>query len=703
VSVTDLKLKLTSDDGSFTQEWESVNDFDETQDFKVGDYTLEAYYGNENDAEGYAKPHFHGSQAISVKFDQTTSVALSASLKNSRVFVRYTDAFKDYMAAYSVQIHTPKGKYVTMAGDEVSPVYVTPGTVNINLTFTKPNGKNATIEAARFEAKAKTQHVVTIDINGGDAGSDATLKVMFDDTVDTEDVEIDLSDDLIDAPEPEITTEGWTSGQSFSLIENTPAPGQIKTSIIARGKIESVYLNTSSVSLYGEGWPEQIDLAKADAATVSLLTGLGLKARGIWNRPDMMGVIDFTDVFTHLGVGPGQEQSTHTFSLQVKDRYGKLSPVMEFTVVSGAGMVEIHSATAEIGYKTINAEVEYNGSNDMADVTFLMRNNLGAWDELVLNEAKPVAGKAGVYSVKLTAPSTIQSTHTLRAVFGSCHSDLPLEVTTPPFRLLVSENDVFAHRAIVTVQCDEADDAAVAKRVDIMIDGRSYDNYETEDADIVLTGLRAGVEYTVEAKSTTHSASVKFTTETEDHLPGCEENEAGEHFVGFKTGIWDNSKVGTWQYSWFFKEEGVGWATMNPLTMSEASTSTTHRYAYKGTSGTIPANGRSTTSAESDPTIFSTHSDGHTSGNPSLHSNRQHSGTNAALIRTVGWGYDNTAKASGGKNAGFATCQHRTQGELYIGEYNNGAKYGRKFTSRPSALTFWYHYDPANAGNGDHG
>ncbi|MDE6417018.1 MAG: DUF4493 domain-containing protein, partial [Duncaniella sp.] len=425
VSVTDLKLKLTSDDGSFTQEWESVNDFDETQDFKVGDYTLEAYYGNENDAEGYAKPHFHGSQAISVKFDQTTSVALSASLKNSRVFVRYTDAFKDYMAAYSVQIHTPKGKYVTMAGDEVSPVYVTPGTVNINLTFTKPNGKNATIEAARFEAKAKTQHVVTIDINGGDAGSDATLKVMFDDTVDTEDVEIDLSDDLIDAPEPEITTEGWTSGQSFSLIENTPAPGQIKTSIIARGKIESVYLNTSSVSLYGEGWPEQIDLAKADAATVSLLTGLGLKARGIWNRPDMMGVIDFTDVFTHLGVGPGQEQSTHTFSLQVKDRYGKLSPVMEFTVVSGAGMVEIHSATAEIGYKTINAEVEYNGSNDMADVTFLMRNNLGAWDELVLNEAKPVAGKAGVYSVKLTAPSTIQSTHTLRAAVSDTHLPLP--------------------------------------------------------------------------------------------------------------------------------------------------------------------------------------------------------------------------------------------------------------------------------------
>lgn len=712
VSVADLKLKLTSDDGSFTQEWESVNDFDETQDFKVGDYTLEAYYGHEDDAEGYAKPHFHGSQAISVKFDHTTSVALSASLKNSRVFVRYTDAFKDYMAAYSVQIHTPKGKYVTMAADEVSPVYVTPGTVNINLSFTKPNGKNATIEAARFEAKAKTEHVVTIDINGGDSGSDATLKVTFDDTVDTEDVEIDLSDDLIDAPEPEVTTEGWTTGQSFPMIENSPAPGQIKANIIARGKIESVYLNTTSPTLYGEGWPEQIDLAKADAATVALLTNLGLKARGIWNRPDVMGVIDFTDIFTNLGVGPGQEESTHTFSLQIKDRYGKLSPVMEFSVVSGAGKVEIHSATAEIGNKTINAEVEYNGANDLADVTFQVRNLLGAWDDLVLAEAKPVAGKTGFYTARLTAPSAIQSAHTVRASFGSGRSDIDLEVTTPPFVLLVSENDVFAHKATVTVQCDAADDAAVAKRVDIIVNGRSYDNYEVEDADIVLTGLRAGVEYTVEAKSTTQSASVKFTTEIEDHLPGCEENEAGEHSVGFKTDKWKGTRMdgGTSnnncvQFLWTFE----GWATMNDLTTSTHGTGTgsaaiTGGASFKATSGTIPANGRSTQSDASGGVIGTTrHFDGHTTGNASLHNNRQKSGTNAALIRTVGWGSGNTAHVGISSNAGFNTCQQRTQGELYLGEYNNGPQYGMKFNSRPSALTFWYHYDPAVAGNGDHG
>ncbi len=696
VNVSDLKLKLTSDDGSFSQEWESVDDFDETQDFKVGDYTLEAYYGNENDAEGYAKPHFHGEQSLSVKYDKTTSVALSAELKNSRVFVRYTDAFKDYMTAYSVQIHTPKGKYVNMAGDETSPVYVTSGTVNVNLTFTKPNGKNTTIEAARFDAKAKTEHVVTIDVAGGDAGADAVLKVTFDDTIDTEDVEIDLSDDLIDAPAPEVTTEGWTPGQVFPHIEHSPAPGHVKANIIARGKIASVILNTTSPSLYNQGWPEQIDLTTANEAQIALLTSLGLKARGIWNRPDVMGVIDFTDVFPQLGVSNGQTKSTHSFSLQVKDKYGKLSEVFEFTVETGLGHVEIHSATAEIGYKTISAEVEYNGTNNLADVLFQVRNLHGAWDDLTLVSAKPVAGKAGYYNVTLSSPSVIQSTQTLRATFGSTHSDLDLDVTTPPFELILSENDVFAHKAIMTVNCAEADDAAVAKRLTVKINDREYDHYDVEDADIIITGLRAGTTYTVVAESANHSASVQFTTETEDHLPGCAENESGEHYVGFATSKWNGTKAkknSRYQYLWTIE----GWETVNKLTTSTAGGTAFTDYAYIATSGTIPANSRSTHSFESSG------SDGHTSGNASLHNNRQHTGTNAALIRTVGWGSGNAAAATGGNNAGFNVCHNKTPGELFLGTYTDGPNYGYGFTSRPSALTFWYHYDPAVAGNGDHG
>lgn len=123
-------------------------------------------------------------------------------------------------------------------------------------------------------------------------------------------------------------------------------------------------------------------------------------------------------------------------------------------------------------------------------------------------------------------------------------------------------------------------------------------------------------------------------------------------------------------------------------------------YAYKSTSGTIPANGRSTKSTASGMTAST---DGHTDGNASLHTDKAHTGNNAALIRTVGWGSSNTAKASGGDNAGFATCDNMTPGELYVGSYNGDPQYGIEFKSRPSALKFYYHYDPVTSGNGDFG
>ena len=711
VTVTDLKLKLTSDDGSITHEWESINEFDESQDFKVGDYTLEAYYGNENDAEGYSKPHFYGSQELSVRYGHTTDVELSAELKNSRVLVRYTDAFIRYMTDYRVQIHTPKGKYINMPSDETSPAYVTPGLVNINLTFTKPNSTSATtIEAARFNAKPKTEHVVTIDIAGGDAGADAVLKILFDSTVDAENVDIDLSDDLIDAPAPEIVTDGWNSGESFPVIENSAAPSSMKANIIAPGKITSVYLNTDSPSLRAEGWPDRIDLVNASEPQIALLTSLGLNARGIWKNPDVMGVVDFTGIFPHLGVSSGLEESTHKFSIQVIDRYGKVSDEHEFSVVSGLGQVEILSATAEIGLKTINAEVEYNGSAQLSDVAFMMRNLYGTYDALTLTEAIPVSGRPGAYTVKLTSAESIKTTHTIRASFGSCYSDFDLVVTTPPFVLEVSPNDVFAHTAILTVKCDNADDAAVASNLSFVLNGREWDNFDVDGADIIISKLRAETTYTIEATTSNHTATAKITTEAEGHLPGCSHGDTDDHSVGFATTSWKGVNQGSnnnncLQYLWTVE----GWATMNELTISQhgtgiGSAAITGGASYKATSGTIPANGRSTQSFASGGLVGTTrHSDGHTTGNASLHKNKQFAGTNAALIRTVGWGSGNTAHSGTSENQGFGTCQHMTPGELYLGEYNNGAQYGVDFTSRPSSVTFYYHYDVVTPGNNDYG
>ena len=554
---------------------------------------------------------------------------------------------------------------------------------------------------------------MTFDISGGDAGADAVIKVIFDDTVDTEDVIIDLSDELMNAPAPDLTPEGWTSGQNFHLIEYSPAPGQIKANIIAQSKISAVYLNTESTSLTSQGWPATIDLTKANQAEIAILKSLGLNAIGIWKNPDVMGVIDFTDVFTHLGVSLGYEESEHKFSIQVKDRYGKLSEEYVFSVLSGAGHVNILSGVAEVGLKTIIAEIEYNGSCNLSDVTFEMRNLTGTFDKLTLTEVTPVAGQAGTYTVKLTSDKAILSSHTVRATFGSSTSDFDLVVKTPPFVIEASPNDAFAHSATITIDCEEADDAAVAQNLTFTLNGRVWENYTINGADVTFTRLRAGTKYTIEASNNDNSASAEITTETEDHLPGCDHGDTDDHSVGFGTSSWANpTKLGDYQYLW---TTSTGWGTMNELTTSTYGSGSGNGFntggcSYKATSGTIPANGRSTQSfVNGGRAGTTTHADGHTTGNASLHKDKQNSGTNAALIRTVGWGSGNSAHGDANiftdakDNNAFGTCQNMTPGELYLGEYTDGPQYGIPFTSRPSGVSFYYHYDVTTSGNGDYG
>ena len=86
IAASDLSLKLVSEDGSINRTFSSVNDFPTDEKFKVGRYTLSAYYG-ENGVEGFEKPYFYDEQTFSVKSDETASVDLTAVLANSMVTV----------------------------------------------------------------------------------------------------------------------------------------------------------------------------------------------------------------------------------------------------------------------------------------------------------------------------------------------------------------------------------------------------------------------------------------------------------------------------------------------------------------------------------------------------------------------------------------------------------------------------------------
>ncbi|MDE6468463.1 MAG: DUF4493 domain-containing protein, partial [Muribaculaceae bacterium] len=176
LSTADLSLRLSSADGSLVRTFETVADFPVDEEFKVGQYTLEAFYGDA-DAEGFECPSYYGSVSFPVADGVASEVNLTASQANAMISIAYTDAFKGYMSSWSA---TVKGKAShEYAADETRPVYVAAGAVEISISFTKPNGLSATtVLPVLTDVEAAHHYIITVNVNDCNVG-DSTLTVTF--------------------------------------------------------------------------------------------------------------------------------------------------------------------------------------------------------------------------------------------------------------------------------------------------------------------------------------------------------------------------------------------------------------------------------------------------------------------------------------------------------------------------------------------
>lgn len=696
ITVEDLTLTLSSLDGSYSESWTGVSAFPADQQFSVGDYTLAATYGAVED-EGFDKPCYQGSAQLKVTENNTTTVKLTASMANTMVSVVYTDAFKSYMTNWNAELHANGGEYLYYGKEETRPVYMRPGSTVLNVSVTKPNGQAATLQAAEFVSEPRHHYHITVDLRQEGAG-DATMVVSFDDTVDKEDIIIELSDELMNAPAPTVTTLGFTPGTSLAFVAGMkPADLQAKFNIMARGGLASVMLTTDSPSLIDQGWPAEVDLANTPANLQSRMQALGFSCLGLWKNPDKMAVADLTGALDKIS-GNG----TNKFTLVVTDRYRKVSEPVELTI--NIEPLELTIAQADqlmVNSDELSLTLGYNGSDPANNVTFQYKNDRGTWSKLTVKSCEAVARSGEQYTVVVSVPADDKSI-TVRAAYGSTYTpELVVNRIEPPFKLACNDLDVFATRAALTVTGDNETPQQLAAKGKIYLStdgGKSYSEATSTVADggFNLSSLQGGTTYLAYVLiDGIRSRSIEFTTEQPLQIPNGGLDE------------WSAEKKGDYQYLWNLG--GGAWNTLNALTTSTSGSGSgnglnTGGTAYKASSGTIPANGRSTKSNDSGGLWGTNKSgDGHTQGNATLHNDRQHSGTNAALIRTVGWGSGNSASAStSGQH--FGTCQNKTPGELYLGSVNGtDPVYGYGFGSRPTSLEFYYHYDPHTAGNGDYG
>lgn len=679
VTVDDLTLRLVAPDGT-VEKTGSPSEFTRDVKIKVGDYKLEAYYGSDEE-DGFGIPYFYGSQDITITEGNLTEVDLTASLASSMVSIVYTDAFKNYFTQYSSSVLSAAGRTTAFTSDETRPAYISAGEAKIFVDVTKPNGLSATLQPAEFVAEAKHHYTVTLDINQG-AGA-PVLRLSFDDSVGKEDVEIELSDELMNAPAPEISCTGFTPGEPIHIVEGTPFDGDLKMSIMARGLIGQVPMVTVSSQLTGRGWPEDIDLVAASAGQQALLSQLGLNVLGLWRNPERMAVLDFSKIASELTYTEGAS-NVNRITVYVKDKFTKVCEPVTLEIVIDKLELSLSDVFWKEGETHLSAILTYSGPSVKDNVVVQYKNNRGTWT--TADYTATLSRAAGdTYNINVTLGDDVAASTELRAIYKDklTSNAVPVKPTARELALNCAPADMWATHAKVNFISSTADytseQLAATATVLIAADGGDWTEATVERTTsspaVNIKGLIPGKTYQVKAyignNPDRDSQPITVTTETAAQLPNS----------GFED--WSISGSGK---NWELPVPGGDvWGTNNPMTTSQGSDN-----AYCRISGTISTSVAKEKESNNDATA--------------------RSGSNAALLRTVGWGSGNTATGSGG-NSG--KTKYIDAGLLHLGSSRSARPdgYGDRpgtlstadlncglaFGSRPSALTFWYRYIPKNS------
>ena len=671
IAIPDSKefgVNIVSSTGETIVRVDNLHEF-EPVSVPVGIYTVHAYYGDA-DAEGFDALSFAGSNQVSVKRKEESTASVDCSINKALVAIAYTDAFKKYFSDYSAYVSTSKGGKVVYADNEVRSSYFVPGNLGIFLEVTKEGSSNrVTLNPKNFVAEAHHEYRLIMDVDA----STATLRVVFNSQpAHEENVEINVSDEALNAPAPAFKAHGFVAGNVMEYVEGMPPANdngnKYSVYLNAQGKIEKVMLTAVSPWWTAQQYPAEQNLVELNKTYWN-----GMELVGLSDRRDKIASVDFTSMLKNLACQNREaEFEEHTFTFTATDRLTKVGEPMVVKVKTLNDCLAVAKVSEpHIGDTQLTIALTMNGVSleDLASVMkFAYKNDKAFFSTVAAKDVKVEKGDApNRWNVTLTLPALSAGTLDVKAT-SPARNEQMLTYEIKSEILLSQPNgaaDVWARMADVQLkpvgtavsaissdkvsfQCLKGDEWTAVSHV-----------YESSSDRYTLTGLDANTRYEVRALylqdgKSYYSQAVSFTTEKEVQVA----NNSFEDWE-MKPRISDY-----WEYYFF----NSGWDTMNGLTTSEGGNSLIprNRCRYNANSGTIPSEGDAKT------------------------------GTKAALIRAVGWGSGNSA-------VGTANAKYGTVGELYLGHYDSSSKKavydGAAFESRPLSMSFWYKYRPGNGGD----
>lgn len=680
INLADVTIHIVKDDGSVDKEF-PYSELEANSTLPTGAYTLEAYYGSEND-EGFEKPYFYGAAEFHIYDSETSNPEVLISLSNSMVSVTYSEAFKNYFSAYTTTLQSEAGVPVTFSQIENRPAYLKPGEIAITINATKTTGTQISLQPASIKAKAKTYYNVTFDVNGGNVG-DATLTITFDDATTLEPIEIDLSDALVKAPAPVLTAKGFESGVSFDVKEGDVLSEAVQIVGIAESGIAEVTLGIQSAYLQAKGWPSSIELVGASEDEKTLLRDMGFEIAGLWNNVDKMFVIKFNKVISALKA-EGSDPS-HAFTVQVKDKYSKVaeSPLTLSFNTNPVSLSFVAAETLYQGAKTLALTVDYTGDNLESNVKFYAINSAGGEQQCAIQSVATVT-EGEQYTVVIAIPATTNDLKLWADYNGIFTTPQVTVPNTYKYTLSVDEGNVWSHEATITV----SDAAAIGGK--LYLNGAEYTNYTTEGANITIKGLAKTTQYTVRLADSEGfiSTLVSFTTEDERAVPnGDFENltqtiSVSDMNQGAQYNIWPANYQNK---ETFVISEPNGWGSINNTTCNTSASDLNMNSWFL-----IPSTYNTTLSWSAYNSFRKN------SKTPDVYSGlTAQSGSNAMVVRNVGW----DAKGTSPSNSGGAfnttyycenipTVANASAGQLFL---------ETSFSVRPEKLTGYYKYKLCDA------
>lgn len=675
--INDFALAIESADGKISNSWDSFGKFQPVS-VPVGTYLVTASYGDAN-AEGFDALSYLGSTTVEVGKDETAEASVTCTINKARVVLSYTDDFKSYFSSYSAYVSSSKGNKITYAADETRGAYFVPGNLELFLEVTRQGvSQKVTLNPKNFTAEVKHEYRLTMDVDA----STASLKIVFNDNPSSEqNVDINISDEALNALAPEFTAYGFTSGNAIEVVEGSTVSDKLEAYLNAASGLAKCELITVSEALKAQGWPESVDLMNLTTEQSQKMTELGLNTKGLGTNHDKIALVDFKNVLPHLYC-TSDGNDVHTFTLRATDILTKVSEDLVLKVTTrNNGFAVALPEYVSYGSTTMTADLTLEGDPALIKFYYIY---LGAPQEFTAENIDIQPGtEENKYKVTFTYPEPLVDTENgvkFKAQYGAKTIERTFKVEDPELTLSLKNGDadVWATKAYLQVVASAKSRSSrtiSSSTVEIQYkDGEEWkvwpnQSYDSETGLFLLTGMgegaseTQGVSYTLRAVykrggvASSLSEELSITTE-----PKAQVGNAGFeewHTEIFKYSTWVSGGEREWYLPWNTNESDVWWAVNSRTTMpSECAGGGSYEYKVF-------------------PTI-------------SWSSSNKSQGEKSIQIATIAVGY--AAIVNGGSTTPYV-------GEIWIGTSNdNGghASEGHAFASRPNSMTFWYQYESFN-------